>query len=188
MSVEVVRDFYVTQQRISTSCILERLSTSRIGCSRRAAPPPRYRVGDCLHLRAKSNFRFGGTIVAQTQVFFQFTQTFPEKILVSNHALLKSFAQRKEQIRGFPTRRPTGTSCTIVDRSMDPEVLTANGQLHTTTRLTPVFGRLPTAVAIKTHVALFRPSGNRKPFLTCFQNPVAKNVHLVAMMRLVFGF
>ena len=40
----------------------------------------------------------------------------------------------------------------------------------------------------ETHVALFRPSWKRKPFLILFPNLVAKNVHLVAMMRLVFGF
>ena len=79
---------------------------------------------------------------------------------------------------------------------MDPEMLTAKGQVPYTTKAADRcvhvdFGRLPTAVTSsnsETHVALFRPCWKRKPFLICFPNLVAKNVHLVAMMRLVFGF
>ena len=51
-------------------------------------------------------------------------------------------------------------------------------------RLTPT-----SQPASETHAALFHPSWKRKPFLIfVFQNLIAKNVHLVAMMRLVFGF
>ena len=81
-----------------------------------------------------------------------------------------------------------------IDRS-DPEVLTAKGQVPQdeacrSLRTSTVFGRLPTAVTTS-----FRHSRHSlsSEFETkavsnfCFSNLVAKNVHLVAMMRLVFG-
>ena len=85
---------------------------------------------------------------------------------------------------------------------MDPEVLTTKGQLprahdedcrassaaHVDTEFS-VDQQLQSQAASETQVALFLPSWKRKPFLIfCFQNLVAKNVHLVAMMCLVFGF
>ena len=59
---------------------------------------------------------------------------------------------------------------------MDPEVLTANGQVPhdideacRSLRTSTVFGRLPTAGTSnwtgETHVALYRPSWKRRPFL-----------------------
>ena len=78
LKIEVARDFYVTKQRISTSWGVCRL----LGCSRRApsAALATVNVADgCFHRRAESNLRF--VPVAQTQMFFHFTQTFPEKLL-----------------------------------------------------------------------------------------------------------
>ena len=100
-------------------------------------------------------------------------QIFPGKVLVvSNRALLKSFVQGTKQ--SLPAGRPT--ACTIVDRSMDPEVLTAKGQLpHVhddreacrSLRTLPVLvdSQLQSQAAGETHVALLRPSWKRKPFL-----------------------
>ena len=83
---------------------------------------------------------------------------------------------------------------------MDPEVQTAKGQVPhdeacRSLRTSTVFGRLPTAGRV-TNVNSERDSRRSlsseletKPVPNfCFQNLVAKNVHLVAMMRLVFGF
>ena len=94
------------------------------------------------------------------------------------------FVQGTKQ--SLPAGRPT--ACRIVDRSMDPEVLTVKGQLpHDETcrslrTLFSVDSQLQSQAASETHAALCRPSWKGKLFL------VAKNVHLVAMMRLVFGF
>ena len=160
---------YVTQQRISTSWI--RSACRPLGSRE---PPLRHAavVDGCLHRRAKSNFRFGGIIVAQPQVSFHFAQTFPEKILVvSNHALLKRFAQRKKQ------SLPDPTFDYDVRSSIDPEVLTANGQLPhdevcrstIAQRLATVFGHSQLqSLARLTPDTLFRAGGNRKPFLIVF--------------------
>ena len=109
--IEVIRDIYVTKQRISTS--LGVLLISRVLEESRLPPPRGCTVADgCLHRRAESNFRF--VPVAPTQVSFHFTQTFPEKVLVVS----KSFVHRKKQ--SLPDMRLA--ACRIIDRSMDPEV------------------------------------------------------------------
>ena len=87
--IEVARDFYVTKQSkksalpgvlVDFSVARGELPPPRHGCRRLLASPP----GIKLSLRT----------CLSNSVFFHFTQTFPEKVLVfSNHALLKSFAQ-----------------------------------------------------------------------------------------------
>ena len=119
----------------------------------------------------------------------------PWKVLVvSNHALLKSFLQRKKQ--SLPdVRLHVGW---IVDRSMDPEVLTANlnGQVPhdeacRSLRTSTVFGRLSTAGTSNwrdSRHCLLSELETKAVSNFCFPNLVAKTVHLVAMMRLIFGF
>ena len=58
--IEVARDFYMTQQRISAFCGVCRLL--KFSGAREELPPTRF---GCLHRRAESNFRF--VPVAQTE-------------------------------------------------------------------------------------------------------------------------
>ena len=148
----VARDFYVTKQRISTSrgC----LSTSRL-----LLLPPRYGCRRLLALpRAKRIQTFASYLSLKLSVL-PFHADLPWK---SPCRLQSCPAQETESFW-----RPT--ACGIVDRSMDPEVLTAKGKVpHDVQRsldwisLRTVFGRLPTQLqsqpASETHVALFRPS------------------------------
>ena len=84
----------------------------------------------------------------------------------------------------------------VVDKSMDPEVLTAKGQLpHDEAQIAAhavnVFNQLPTChkqLARLTSLSFVRVGNESAVSNFCFQNLVAKNVHVVAMMRLVFGF
>ena len=79
---------------------------------------------------------------------------------------------------------------------MDPKVLTANGQVpHNeacrSLRTSTVFGRLLTAGTSNwrdSRRSLSSELETKAVSYFCFPNMVAKNVHLVAMMRLVFGF
>ena len=79
---------------------------------------------------------------------------------------------------------------------MDPEVLTAKGQVPhdeacRSLRTSTVFGRLPTAVTTSqrdSRRSLSSKLEMKSVFNFCFPNLVAKNVHLVAMMRLVFRY
>ena len=147
LTFEVARDFYVTKQRISISWGVCRL----LGCSRRA-PSAALRLY-CRRLLASPR-----GLGSQTLEFVPVAQTqFPSEVplyadlpwkspcrLQSCHA--QGLCSRKET---EPSRRPT--ACGIVDRSMDPEVLTAKGQLPhdeacRSLRTSTVSGRLPTAV------------------------------------------
>ena len=91
--IKVAPDFYMTKLSkksalpgvfVDFSVAPGEVSPPRYGCRQLLASPR----GIKLSLRTcRSN-----------SVSFHFTQTFPEKVLVfSNHALLKSFAQRKKQ-------------------------------------------------------------------------------------------
>ena len=79
---------------------------------------------------------------------------------------------------------------------MDPEVPTANGQVPhdeacRSLRTSTVFGRLPTAGTSNwrdSRRSLSSELETKAVTNFCFQNLGAKNVHLVAMMRLVLGF
>ena len=167
--IEVARDFYVTNQRISTSWGVCRL----LGCSRTALSAAlRLRPVACAWIasgHAESNFRCV-PVSRSNSVSFHLTQTFPEKSL-SPLIMPCSRAFFKVRNRAFPipdVRLP----CTrrIVHRSMDPEVLTAKGQVPhdeacRSLRTSTVFmvfdshPRLQAAwqAASETHVALFRP-------------------------------
>ena len=97
LKIEVARDFYVSKQRISTFWGVRRL----LGCSRRA-PSAALRL---LTVRLRMN-----CIASRKQTFASYLilslklsvlplhADLPWKVLVvSNHALLKSFLQRKKQ-------------------------------------------------------------------------------------------
>ena len=129
-------------------------------------PPPRY---GCRRLLASPR-GIKLSIRSCRSVSFHFTQTFLEKVLVvSNHAMLKSFVQRKKQ--SLPEVR---MHVRIVNRSMDPEVLTAKGRLPHDEACRSlrdvdsfrVDSQLHSQAASETHVALFRPRWKRKPFLS----------------------
>ena len=173
--VVVTRNFSVTTQGISissgvssTSRVLEESSLchARYGCRRLP-----------LHRRAEHNIRLGHIIVAQTQVSVHSKLTFPIKILVaSNHALLNPCRLQScpaqelcpTQTLKQPFRHPT--ACSIVDRPMDPEVLTANRNRTAAARRRhdqicrehsgshaqfSVDSQLQSQAASKTHIALF---------------------------------
>ena len=129
-------------------------------------------------------------------VSFHFTQTFPKKVrVVSNHALLKSFVQRKNQ--SLPNVRLHAGSST--DRSMDLE--SANFKEPAATRrclqhadhctrcfLSTPKGQLQSQAASDSCRSLLSEWETKAVFNFCFQNLVAKNVQLVTLFRLVFGF
>ena len=121
--IEVARDFYLTKLSkesalpgvfVDFSVVRGELPPPRYGCRRLLASPRGIKLSLC-------------TCRSNSVVSFHFTQTFPEKVLVlkfSNHALLKSFAQRKKQ--SLPdVRLHLGSS---IDRSIDPE----RARCHTT--------------------------------------------------------
>ena len=148
--IEVARDFYVTKQRISTSwgC----LSTSRL---LEESSLRRVTVADgCLHRRAESNFRF--VPVAQTQC--PSTSRKP--------SLKKSLSS---------PILPCARALLIVHEHSLPDVrLTTKGQLphdESCRSLRMQFSfdsQMQSQAAGETHVALFRPSWKRKPFLILF--------------------
>ena len=121
--IKVARDFYVT--KLSKESALPGVFVD-FWVARGEVPPPRY---GCRRLLASPRgIKLSLRTCRSNSVSYHFTQTFPEKVLVfSNHALLKSFAQRNVRNRAFPTS--DCVTCRIVDRSMDPEVLTAKGQV-----------------------------------------------------------
>ena len=108
--IEVAIDFYVTKQRISTSSGVCRL----LGCSRRA-PSTAVRLPTVASSRGN---KLSIRSCRSNSVSLHFTQTFLEKVLVVfNHAMLKSFVQRKKQSPHPSPLLPT--ACRIVKRSMD---------------------------------------------------------------------
>ena len=124
---------------LSTSRLLEESSLRRVtvadGCL-------------CLNCIAARNQTFSSYLSLKLSVLPLHADLPWKFLVVSNHALLKSFLQHKKQ--SLPNvRLHVGR---IVDRSMDPEVLTANlnGQVPhdegcRSLRTSTVFGRLPTA-------------------------------------------
>ena len=125
--IEVTRNFYMTKlSKESALPVLVDFSVAR-GASLRHAT-----VADgCLHCREESNFSF--VPVAQTQCPSTSRRPALKKCLSSpilpcSRALLR---QRKKQ--SLPDVRPQA-ACRIVDRSMDPEELTAKGQRRLATK------------------------------------------------------
>ena len=177
------------KQRISTSWGVFWL----LGCSRRA-PSAAY---GCWRLLAHE-----WCIAARNQTFASYLSL--KLSVLPLHADLNSLKKFLSSpimpcSRAFRVNVSLPMSdCTVVGSStdrMDPEVLTANGQVPhdeacRSLRTSTIFGRLPLQAQAtgETHVALPRPSWKRKPFQILLFELVAKNVHLVAMMRLVFGF
>ena len=120
-----------------------------LGCLSTSSSLRRFTVADgCLRMNciAARNQTFALYLSLKLSVL-PLHADLPWKVLVvSNHALLKSFLQRKKQ--SLPNVR-LHVWCRIVDRSMDPEVLTASGQVPhdeacRSLRTSTVFGRLPT--------------------------------------------
>ena len=126
--IEVVRDFYVTKQRISTSWGVCRL----LGCSRRA-PSAALRFADgFLHRREESNFRF--VPVAQTQ--------FPS--ISRRPSLKKSLSSPIMPCSGaFNVRNKVflTSACWITAKGQVPQ-----DEACRSLRTSTVFGRLPIAV------------------------------------------
>ena len=157
---------WLPKQRISTSWGVCRL----LGYSRRA-PSAALRLLTVACAWIASPQTFASHLSLKLSVL-PLHADLPWKVLVvSNHALLKSFLQRKKQ--SLPNVRLHRGS------SMDPEVLTANGQpfvpCHTTKpagcrslrarRQFSVDSQLPAQATGETHVGHFHPSWKRKPFL-----------------------
>ena len=141
-------------------------------------PPPRY---GCRRLLASPRgIKLSLRTCRSNSVSFHFTQTFPEKVLVvSNHALLKSLYVRNKVFLTsdcmLARKGPGATRRSLqIAAQVDSFRSTPNCNHNQLARLT---GRrsLPSELETKA-VPNF-----------CFPNLVAKNVHLVAMMRLVFG-
>ena len=140
--VEVARDFYVTKQRISTSWGVFRL----LGCSRRASSTALWLLTvACAWIASPRGIKLSLRTCHSNSVSFLFTQTFPEKSL-SSPIMPCSRASFNVRNRAFLT-----TACRIVDRSMDPVVPTAKGQVPRdeacrSLPMSTLFGRLPNAV------------------------------------------
>ena len=88
-NVEVARDFYVAKQRISTSWGVCRL----LGCSR--APSAALRLPTVVCIAAR-NQTLHSYLSLKLRVLPPHAE-FPSGLVVSNHAMLKSFVQRKKQ-------------------------------------------------------------------------------------------
>ena len=88
-------------------------------------PPPRYGCWSMAACASPRGIKLSLRTAAgrSNSVSFHFTQTFPEKS-VSSLIMPSSRAFFNVRNRAFPT-----SDCRIVDRSMDPEVLTAKGQV-----------------------------------------------------------
>ena len=165
LKIEVVRDFYVTKHRISTSeGVCRFLGYSRRGSLRRA----RVRLLTVACIAAR-NQTFASCLSFQLKCPSTSRRPSLKKVLVVSTGAL--FIVRN---RAFPTCDLLHT-CMIVDRSMDPEVRTAKGQLPLdeacavfaahVDRQFSVDSQLQSQAASENHVALFRPSWKRKPFL-----------------------
>ena len=78
--IEVARDFYVTKQRISTSWGVCR----RLGCSKTAPSAAlRWLTVACAWIASPRGIKLSLPTCRSNSVSFHFTQTFPEKSLLS---------------------------------------------------------------------------------------------------------